>query len=382
MKQVLHNGPVVRGAIALCALLTMFCAPQVVPGAFASSGCDAPEPVCGWMDRIIGIKTPNMIASGTVLGDGVIITNRHVVEDHQRILTRDKDGGIMAAFPQPHPVPVDLVLLRSDGASGLPAASDGTGSEEPQQLYVVAFDQGRNGARVYRPGSWALYPPEGASTQARIHTDSRALPGNSGGAVVDSSGQLIGILASGDGRISEVIPVAHIAAVIAGTSPDHAEGFTRTGTAIRHCADVLYDAASVARDPSAQMVQTIETSCAASGNKQLFDQAGQTFGRWWMFGRSRQFLERSLAIDPDSPNTLMSMAVTLHLDRDLAAELPILKRYIKIDPSDPQALRMAVQVAGNLGDQTFANEVLELMRRHNPAALPLAESFLKQAFGG
>ena len=382
MKQVLHHDPFVRGAMALCAVLTMLCAPQVVPGAFASAGCDAPEPVCAWMDRIVGIKTPNMIASGIVLEDGFIITNRHVVEDHQRILARDKYSGIMAAFPQPHPVPVDLALLRSDGAGGLPAAPDGIGSEEPQQLYVVAFDQGRNGARVYQPGSWALYPSEEASTQARIHTDSRALPGNSGGAVVDSLGRLIGILASGDGRISEAIPATHIAAVVARTSPDHAEGFTRTGAAIRHCADALYDAASVARDPSARMVQAIEASCAASGNKQLFDQAGQTFGRWWMFGRSRQFLERSLAIDPDSPNTLMSMAVTLHLDRDLAAELPILKRYIEIDPSNPQALRMAVQVAGSLGDRTFADEVLALMRRHNPAALPLAESFLKQAFGG
>ena len=56
----------------------------------------------------------------------------------------------MTAFPQPHPVPVDLALLRSDGAGGLPAARWHQ-FEEPQQLYVVAFDQGRNGARVYQP---------------------------------------------------------------------------------------------------------------------------------------------------------------------------------------------------------------------------------------
>ncbi|MEL0304677.1 MAG: hypothetical protein VW989_13045, partial [Rhodobiaceae bacterium] len=29
--------------------------------------CDAPAPVCAWKDRIVGIKTPNMIASGTIL---------------------------------------------------------------------------------------------------------------------------------------------------------------------------------------------------------------------------------------------------------------------------------------------------------------------------
>ena len=365
------------------AVLLLLVALSVTPFAVAEEGCDAPQTVCAWTGRIVGIKTPNMIASGTILENGYIVTNRHVAEDHPRLLTRDEEGGIVAAVPQSHPVSVDLVLLRPEGVERAPAVSPiQRGDETPQQLYVVAFDQGRNGPRVYQPGNWAVYPADGASPQARIHTDARALPGNSGGAVVDRSGTLVGILASGDGRISEVIPVDHIASVAAATSDKHADSFKRTGMAIRQCADALYDAAAVARDPSAEMVTKIEQSCAASRNKQLFDQAGQTFGRWWMFDLSRRFLERSLALDPDSPNSLMSMAVTLHLDRDMAAELPILKRYIEINPSNPQALRMAVQVAGNRGDRAFANDVLELMRRHNPAALPLAESFLEQAFGG
>ena len=381
MKQAPNIIQPCRVARAVCTVLALLLAPPTVQASLAADGCDAPKPVCAWKSRIVGIKTPNMIATGTVLDNGFIVTNRHVAEDHPRLLTRDETGSILAAFPLPHPVQVDLVLLRPDGSGGLSSVSAGRPAEHPQQLYVVAFDQGRNGARVYQPGSWAIYPADGASTRARIHTDARALPGNSGGAVVDRSGNLIGILASGDGRISEVIPAAHITSVAAATSREHFDDFTRTGTAIRKCADALYDAAPVARDPTAEMVSSIEWNCEASGNKQLLDQAGQTFGRWWMFGKSRQFLERSLALDPDSPNTLMSMAVTLHLDRDLAAELPMLKRYIEIDPSNPQALRMAVQVAGTLGDRAFADKVLGHMRNHNPAALPLAESFLKQAFG-
>ena len=371
---------IVNAVMFAALLLGALPAPHI---AVAAESCTAPQPVCAWMGHIVGIKTPNMIASGTVLENGYIVTNRHVAEDHPRLLTRDEGGGITAAVPQPHSVQVDLVLLRPDGAKSAPTLPPlQRGDKTPQQLYVVAFDQGRNGPRVYQPGSWAMYPAEGASTQARIHTNARALPGNSGGAVVDQSGALVGILASGDGRISEVVPATHIASVAAGMSAHHADSFNRTGMAIRHCADALYDAAAVSRDPSAEMVEVIEQSCAASGNKQLFDQAGQTFGRWWMFDLSRRFLEQSLTLDPDSPNSLMSMAVTLHLDRDMAAELPILKRYIAIDPSNPQALRMAVQVAGNLGDRAFADEILELMRQHNPAALPLAESFLEQAFGG
>ena len=349
--------------------------------------CDAPAAVCVWQNRIVGVRTPNMIASGTILPGGYIVTNHHVAEDHPRLVTRDSQGTITRAVPQPHDVEVDLVLLRPEGME--PALPDATmsdmtmpsqASSRPQQLFIVAFDQGRNGPRVYRPGDWARYPRDGVSMRARIHTNARALPGNSGGAVVDETGSLVGILASGDGKISEVIPAAHIGAVAGRMSPSHANGFAMTGQAIRECADALYDTATISRDPPPDLVSVIDASCMASGNKQLLDQAGQSFGRWWMFARSRAFLQRSLALDPDSPNSLMSMAVTLHLDRDLAAELPILKRYLAIHPANAQALRMAVQVAGGLGEREFGMQALELMRRHNPAAVPLAESFLDQAF--
>ena len=69
--------------------------------AFASA-CNAPEAVCNWADRIVGIKTPNMIASGTMIADGFVVTNRHVAEDHARIMTRDIKGRIRSAAPLAH----------------------------------------------------------------------------------------------------------------------------------------------------------------------------------------------------------------------------------------------------------------------------------------
>ena len=38
------------------------------------------EYVCEWRERIVGIKTPNMIASGILIRISDF-TNRHVVED-------------------------------------------------------------------------------------------------------------------------------------------------------------------------------------------------------------------------------------------------------------------------------------------------------------
>lgn len=363
---------------AVLAALVLTLAATLAAG--AALACEAPAPVCAWKERVVGIRTPNMIASGTMLADGLIITNRHVVEDHAAVLTRDHTGGLAEATPVPHTVPVDLAMLRLSGTAGEIDEGPDMAEGLPQTVYIVGFDQGRNAPRVYAPSSFAMYPRQDAAPQARIHTNARALPGNSGGAVVDAEGRLVGILASGDGKISEVISASHIRTVIASASPDHRQSFLSTGGAIRRCADALYDAAGITRDPPEDLVSVIETECAASGNRQLFDQAGQTFGRWWMFDRSKAFLKRSLALDPDSPNTLMSMAVTLHLNRESAAERPILERYLAIDPANTQALRMAVQVAGAIGDRDFGYMVLDLMRAHNPAAVPMAESFLAEAF--
>ncbi len=36
-----------------------------------------------WLKKVVGIRTPIMIASGTLIDENYIVTNKHVVEDHQ-----------------------------------------------------------------------------------------------------------------------------------------------------------------------------------------------------------------------------------------------------------------------------------------------------------
>ena len=346
----------------------------------ANPVCKVEAKICAWTDKIVGVKTPNMVASGFQISPDLIVTNRHVAEDHLRVLVRNAEGKVQSAVSLPHDFPADLVLLRiEDSQPDLNFKIELT-QQKSEKLYVVAFDQGRNGPRIYTPGAFAHYPDTATLPQARIHTDARALPGNSGGAVVDEHGRLLGVLASGDGKLSEVIPAEHINAVMRQTDNKHQADFLEQAKALRICADTLYFATQIPRDPPVPLVSKINSNCKKARNKQLYDQAGQLFGKWWMFDESEKFLLRSQKLDPDSPNTLMSLAVTYHLNRTPEKELPVLKRYLQINPSNPQALRLGIQTAGMLKDKEFADEVLALMRVHNPAALPLAESFVKEAF--
>ena len=342
--------------------------------------CKSPPEVCDWKKKIVGLKTDNMIASGILIDEGVIITNRHVVEDYQSVLVRDFGGDIYSARVIPHNIQIDLAVLVRGSNKNLPNISRVFSESRSQNLYVVAFDQGRNAARVYKPSDFAYYPNLKKYPLARIHSNARALPGNSGGAVVDQHGSLVGILASGDRRFSEIIPSTKLGEVFASIDKKHSDRFFEIGGLIRRCADALYASTDIIKNPPNPIVNKIERNCYNSDNRQLIDQAGQTFGRWWMFDRSEKFLKKSESMDPFSPNTLMSLAVTYHLSRNSEQSVKILKRYLELDPKNHQALRMSIQGAGATGDKPFAYRVLELMKEHNPSAVPLAESFIENAF--
>ena len=342
--------------------------------------CEAPPEVCNWKKKIVGLKTESMIASGILINEDLIVTNRHVVEDYQSVLVRDYGGNIYSASVIPHNIQVDLAILIRGSNDIVPEFPKSFSNAKPQRLYVVAFDQGRNASRVYEPSNFAYYPNLEKYPLARIHSNAKALPGNSGGAVVDQNGSLIGILASGDRRFSEIIPSKKLAEVFASMNKKHSNKFFETGGLIRRCADALYASAAIIKNPPNPMVNKIERNCYNSDNRQLIDQAGQAFGRWWMFDLSEKYLKKSESMDPYSPNTLMSLAVTYHLSRDSEKSVKILKRYLELDPKNPQALRMGIQGAGAVGDKVFADRVLELMRKHNPSAVPLAESFIENAF--
>ena len=72
--------------------------------------CKSPPEVCDWKKKIVGLKTDNMIASGILIDEGVIITNRHVVEDYQSVLVRDFGGDIYSARVIPHNIQIDLAV--------------------------------------------------------------------------------------------------------------------------------------------------------------------------------------------------------------------------------------------------------------------------------
>ena len=89
----------------------------------------------------------------------------------------------------------------------------------------------------------------------------------------------MGIVASSDGNINEIIQAKHIFALQNSSDDLKREDFVAQGRAMRTCADSLHKSNRIAKNPPASLVSDLKTACLQSKNRQLFDQAGQLFGK-------------------------------------------------------------------------------------------------------
>ena len=152
---------------------------------------------------------PGRVAQGSGSGvildrQGWIVTNHHVIDGAQRIQVALSDGSTMEAELIGSDPSTDLALLKTTPAKNLPTLSFGNSDEVNVGEWVLAVGnplnltstvtagivsaKGRN-LRLLEPDARRdIYPVE-----SFLQTDAAVNPGNSGGALVNLEGELIGI---------------------------------------------------------------------------------------------------------------------------------------------------------------------------------------------
>jgi serine protease DegQ len=153
---------------------------------------------------VVTIETPGGVGSGVVYrSDGTIVTDAHVVEDQQKkpfmsVLIRFADGSQASAVVVGVDDATDVAVVKADRGN-LPAAKFSTALPEVGQLAVVIGSPLGLEQTVTAGIVSALHrnmPPSDGSPQGLIdliQTDAPISPGNSGGAVVNSSSEIIGL---------------------------------------------------------------------------------------------------------------------------------------------------------------------------------------------
>ncbi|MFP4312102.1 MAG: S1C family serine protease [Nitriliruptoraceae bacterium] len=152
------------------------------------------------------------LGSGFVLPDGVVVTNRHVIEQPRDVTISTWDGRSLPAEVAGLARDTDLALLQLEDPAGLPVAAE------------LRTDPVRRGERVLAVG----YPGGGPATVSPgrvvgtsdgtvlgepaevIRVEVAITQGSSGGPLVDAQGRVVGVMFAieVDAGIGLAVPVA------------------------------------------------------------------------------------------------------------------------------------------------------------------------------
>ena len=339
--------------------------------------CDAPILVCKAATRVFAISSDDPLASAVLIEPGILVTNRHPLADRKFADIFLPDGSQIRADVIPTSYPGDLMLLSIKGLDHLDPLIFSSELRTDTEFFSVGADIGRGKRiRVYNPGHILSLPAPGKPL-ARIHHTSPSQPGNSGGALVNREGKLVGIITSGGEGRYEAIPVQQIEWLKKYSGTAYLDDSKRAGVAYKKCKNAIKNALSSRTSMNSTQVDFLFDRCKASSNRQLFDLAGQALGKRGHYQKAIDFFNLSLLQDPNALNSRISMVVTLHIAGKYSEESSHLKYLMKVLPSDLQVIRFAIQSGLWSNNKDLTKRGIALLRKYHPKLLPLVEKLKK-----
>ena len=336
--------------------------------------CAAPEPVCAARAAVYVVTAFEPLGSAVRIAPDLLVTNRHIVADLATARVTTADGGVLDAIVVPTDYPGDLVLLRVAGLGPGPVLTPATATAD-DAVFTIGADVGSRRVRTYRRGGILALPAPGFAL-ARLYHTAYSQPGNSGGALVDDGGRLVGIVAAGGESGQEAIPAAEIERLRQASGPGHRAAHDAIGAAYRACFTLLDPRLERPAPIDETTAAAIVDRCRATGNRQFLEMAGRVLGQGRRLDDSIAVLQAGVAQDPNATNTRLALVVSLHFAGRFADELPHIERLMAALPDDPQVLRFAIQAGTWAGDEALAERAFARLQEYHPQMAPAARRFL------
>lgn len=176
------------------------------------------------------IETTEGSGSGMIIdAEGYVLTNAHVVEGVSTAKVKLADGSLYSAEVKGRDEIIDVAILKISGEN-FPFVTFGNSDEIAQgnNVYTLGFPFGLEGDVSFKEGTISRRISDGDTTY--LETSAEIHPGNSGGPLVNHSGQVVGINSAGFGEsiggvtVGETIKLAIPINSIKGLIPDLKNG--------------------------------------------------------------------------------------------------------------------------------------------------------------
>jgi serine protease Do len=173
------------------------------------SGGEAPDQYGGPFDfnNPRDRQTRRGAGSGFIIDkDGSILTNNHVIERAERIMVKLSDGRTLRAHVLGSDPDTDIALIKVDGQARLPVAPIGDSGSLRMGEWVCAIGNPLGYEHTVTVGVVSFIGRKlfDASLDNYIQTDAAINFGNSGGPLINSRGEVIGINAAISSRASNI----------------------------------------------------------------------------------------------------------------------------------------------------------------------------------
>lgn len=153
------------------------------------------------------------LGTGTVIGDGLILTNAHVIKDGQneisiKTYTGESYTGTLLSIDKEKDLALVSFESQAEGFTlsnvelykGKPIMIVG----QPAGLPQWSFSEGTIGTPAFD------YKDTKGGSYTGIQTDAQVIGGNSGGPLIDDRGELVGIVRAANNNFSFAIPMSDI----------------------------------------------------------------------------------------------------------------------------------------------------------------------------
>jgi S1-C subfamily serine protease len=147
---------------------------------------------------IVTVHTPRTVISGLVYAPDLVLTVAHVLEHSQTVQIETEDGRKLEAQVLGHDPQTDLALLRVNDLKLEPVKIARQAARVGELVLMVA--RGTGGTMASHgivSASHGLRFGRGAMLEAVVRTDAMPFPGCSGGAIVNASGEVLGVTNAG-----------------------------------------------------------------------------------------------------------------------------------------------------------------------------------------